>query len=208
MTKHIVQQGEDLAQIAESRGFKPETVWNDPQNSELKRQRKDSDILNPGDKVEIPEVTAKKEMGATEARHRFRVDRKKAILRLQFLDAEETPRDGLNFELDVGGEIFSGTTSGGILEQKIPRTAKEATVKFPEVGEVYRIDLGNLDSHDSVSGAQHRLANLGFGPGTPDGVFGPKSKSAIRRFQAKFGLEPTGELDDDTSQRLLDEHGC
>ena len=47
---------------------------------------------------------------------------------------------------------------------------------------------------DDVANLQVRLARLGFNPGRLDGIFGPKSESALREFQANTGLEVTGVL--------------
>ncbi len=169
MKKHTVQQGEDLEQIAQSHGFKPDTLWNHAVNEGLKRRRNDAHMLNPGDIVDILDVRVKHEKCAAGARHKFEITRKQAFLRLQFLDGEEEPLSGLDFELEMDGDVHFGVTDDGMIEQEIPRTAKQAKVTFPGTGEVYLVKLGHLDSDDSVSGAQHRLANLGFGPGRHDG---------------------------------------
>ena len=42
---------------------------------------------------------------------------------------------------------------------------------------------------------QRRLASAGFSPGPADGVFGPGTRAAIRRWQASRGALPTGYLD-------------
>jgi peptidoglycan hydrolase-like protein with peptidoglycan-binding domain len=45
---------------------------------------------------------------------------------------------------------------------------------------------------------QKKLKALGYDPGSPDGVFGRKTKSAIKRFQRDNGLPVTGQIDDYT----------
>ena len=41
---------------------------------------------------------------------------------------------------------------------------------------------------------QQGLRNEGFDPGTPDGLFGPRSRAAIRDWQQSHGASPTGYL--------------
>lgn len=41
---------------------------------------------------------------------------------------------------------------------------------------------------------QRRLSMLGFDAGTPDGVFGPRTRRAIADFQKSIGRRPTGEI--------------
>ncbi len=41
-------------------------------------------------------------------------------------------------------------------------------------------------------GVQTGLARLGYRPGPQDGVLGPRTRSAIRAFEADHGLEVTG----------------
>jgi peptidoglycan hydrolase-like protein with peptidoglycan-binding domain len=43
-----------------------------------------------------------------------------------------------------------------------------------------------------VEGLQKLLAARGINPGTIDGVFGPKTESAVKRFQEKAGLNADG----------------
>ena len=50
-TEHIVVQGEFLAAIARMHGFLPDTIWNHPDNSELRSTRKSPNTLFPGDKT-------------------------------------------------------------------------------------------------------------------------------------------------------------
>ena len=49
---------------------------------------------------------------------------------------------------------------------------------------------------------QQRLANEGFDPGTPDGQFGPRTRAAVRTWQAARGAAATGYLDDVQAELL------
>jgi predicted chitinase len=48
--------------------------------------------------------------------------------------------------------------------------------------------LGSGDKGAEVKNLQHRLLELGFSPGTPDGIFGPITRSAVSEFQRSRGL--------------------
>ena len=50
--------------------------------------------------------------------------------------------------------------------------------------------------------AQKRLIQLGYDPGTPDGLYGPKTKKAITQYQKDIGLLQTGELNQATISSL------
>jgi N-acetylmuramoyl-L-alanine amidase len=45
---------------------------------------------------------------------------------------------------------------------------------------------------EEIRRIQHRLVELGFGPLDVDGVFGPDTDAAVRRFQAARGLDADG----------------
>ncbi|APC38849.1 M14 family metallopeptidase [Clostridium estertheticum] len=49
-----------------------------------------------------------------------------------------------------------------------------------------------------VSEIQALLNKLGYVVGEVDGIYGPKTAGAVRKFQKYFGLLPTGDVDDDT----------
>lgn len=58
------------------------------------------------------------------------------------------------------------------------------------------------DPLSAVRQAQERLNQLGYAAGTPDGLVGPKTRAALRRFQQEKGLKVTGVLDSATADKL------
>jgi len=60
---------------------------------------------------------------------------------------------------------------------------------------------GSLKREQIVE-AQQRLIDLGYLYGTADGIYGPMTAAALKRFQAEHGLEETGELNDATVEAL------
>lgn len=55
----------------------------------------------------------------------------------------------------------------------------------------------------TIKQAQCLLLYLGYSPGSPDGVVGPKTSGAISVFQSDYGLPETGQLDDTTCKMLI-----
>lgn len=65
----------------------------------------------------------------------------------------------------------------------------------------------NMDSHKQPTTAQIRLVQLrlkaaGYDPGPIDGLFGPKTKTALRKYQELHGLSHNGGLDEKTLKAL------
>jgi len=50
---------------------------------------------------------------------------------------------------------------------------------------------------------QEALHRAGYDPGPADGVFGPLTRAAIRRFQKTIGTDPTGIITADEASRLV-----
>jgi peptidoglycan hydrolase-like protein with peptidoglycan-binding domain len=65
------------------------------------------------------------------------------------------------------------------------------------------VALGGATAEMSISDAQQALIERGFDPGGIDGKIGPRTRKAIRAFQAAQGLPQTGELDPPTLERLF-----
>jgi putative peptidoglycan binding protein len=54
-----------------------------------------------------------------------------------------------------------------------------------------------------IGQAQELLKDAGFNPGPTDGVLGPRTKAALRRYQASHRLPETGVLDEATRESLM-----
>jgi TonB family protein len=66
----------------------------------------------------------------------------------------------------------------------------------------FQLSDGGPGQYGSVRQIQDRLRAAGFDPGPPDGVVGPRTREALRKYQESRGLAVTGELDDATRQAL------
>lgn len=54
----------------------------------------------------------------------------------------------------------------------------------------------------AIQQLQEALQSRGHDPGPIDGLIGPKTKAAIKSFQASQGIEASGEVDEKTAQAL------
>lgn len=69
-------------------------------------------------------------------------------------------------------------------------------------GRVASAANGNGTADGSVRSAQTALLDRGYSVGAVDGLWGPNTQSAVRRFQADHGIAQTGTLDDATLSAL------
>ncbi len=209
---YVVQDNDCLSSIAHRRGFSWQTLWDAPDNADLKNLRKDPNVLCAGDVVVIPDKVLKKVDAAVENRHRFKRKGIPAKLHLRFLDAAGKPRKNLPYKLKVDGVLSSGETSGeGRVDVSIPPDAQCAqftlTDSAGKVLDLYEFTLGQLNPVTTVSGLQQRLVNLGFNCRPVDGTFSPATRAAMNCFQRSMKLAETAAPDDATRQKLLERHG-
>ena len=54
----------------------------------------------------------------------------------------------------------------------------------------------------TIEKGQQLLIYLNYKPGKADGIMGPMTSDALKKFQESFGLAPTGELNEDTQKAL------
>jgi peptidoglycan hydrolase-like protein with peptidoglycan-binding domain len=112
----------------------------------------------------------------------------------------------------VDGEAVEGVTdASGLVDQPVtagntrgelllwPDDDPDATCRF-------KLALGELDPADELTGAQARLANLGFMEPGMTREDGEVTRAALRWFQRAHGLAETGTLDAATSDKLQQIH--
>lgn len=104
----------------------------------------------------------------------------------------------------------------GLLEKEIPIGVRKAELRLENKDLTMSLRIGDLDpigNNDDtskiVTGAQARLNNLGFFCGRIDNDQGPRTTDAIRAFQQQVlgRTEPNGQLDRETRNALMREHG-
>jgi len=66
-------------------------------------------------------------------------------------------------------------------------------------------DEAHMSRADRVR-VQEALLRLGYYKGNADGIFGPLTRAAIRRFQKEIGAETTGRLTAEQALRLVNTH--
>jgi len=207
MPQYTIKEGDCLSSIAERHGLFWEKIWNHPNNMELKRRRRDPNILYPGDIVFLPEKEKKEETGLTEQKHRFRKKGAPAKVRLRLM-RNDLPRANEPYVLEVDGNFFTGTTdTDGKLEQSIPPHAKKGKLLIGKKREAYILNLGGMDPLHELAGIQKRLNNLGFYCGPANGILGPQTIDALKAFQKKHRLTESGEVDEATKNKLIEIYG-
>jgi N-acetylmuramoyl-L-alanine amidase len=203
-----VEQGDCISSIAYDNGFFWETIWNHPNNADLKNLRKDANALLPGDVVYIPDLEQNEVPGATEQQHKFRLKGVPAGLIIRLMDPDG-PRAGLSYKLIIDGIVTSGQTdANGTITASISPSAREGTLIVGDEGEEYDLDLGYIDPVEEICGMQERLANLGFYSGDSTGVNDEDTQNAIKAFQLAYNLTQSGDPDASTQAKLKDVYGC
>src|SRR5262249_379486 len=102
---YTVKQGDHAAGIAHRFAFSPYlTIWDHPNNAELKNKRQNPNVLFPGDALYIPDREDREEQCATDKRHTFVLKRKPLKLHLKLRDHYEKPIANARCVLVVDGD--------------------------------------------------------------------------------------------------------
>lgn len=196
-----------LSSIAEKYGYFWRTIWFHAENAALRSLRRDPNVLKTGDAVYLPPKAGKLIDKPTDALHQFVRKGVPSYFRVRLMK-DNQPRANEPFSLDIDGALTQGATDGdGRIEVPIPPLAKVARLTVGEgpTAEHYEFDLGKLEPVGEPEGAIKRLESLGYDCGLKK-KFG--LRSALRAFQGEKGLDPTGELDDATQDKLREAYGC
>lgn len=197
-----IQPGDSTDSVAFAHGLFALTVWDDPANKELSEQRKNRNVLLPGDLLVLHDKRPDPKDCATDARHVFRRRGVPSKYRLQVL-YQGLPVKNAAYRLVVDKVLHEGSTDdNGMLEEFVPADSKKGAVLVhlpqPDPPLVFRVVFGMLDPIDSLSGMEGRLNNLGYIRAAPGHSQATRVWNGIRRLQRDFDLPITGEPDKKT----------
>jgi len=202
---HKVKQGDSVASLSDVTGHFPGTIWNHPENNALRSRRDNMNILAEDDEVFIPELRNKALPCQTIMRHRFRRVGVPALYRLQLL-RDGQPRQNLSYLLVVDGNVIEGSTDErGVIEVFVPPSTSEILLFIGNEEKPRILKIGELEPADSTSGMQQRLRNLGYDC-PASGSFDETTRTALRAFQQRAGMIPTGDPDATTLATLRRAH--
>ncbi|HKE23593.1 MAG TPA: peptidoglycan-binding domain-containing protein [Bryobacteraceae bacterium] len=211
---YVVAEDECLNSIAIRYGFFWKTLWDLPENTDLKVQRKDHNVLLPGDRIHIPSLRSREEPCATDQLHRFVRKGTPSRLKLRLLhlgSAEGFANKSYRLVLD--GHPVEGTVDGeGRIDIPIDPGARGGVLTVED--HEFEVRIGGVDPIDSTTGVQQRLASLGFDlHGCSSGDWDDATIEALKKFQSAHVLEnddeePSGEFDDRTRAKLAEVFGC
>ena len=215
-TDYTVQQGDYLSKIAKEFGFSDyRTIWDHPDNSELKSKRKNPNVLHPGDKLVIPDLKLREENCAVDKKHTFKTKAPGLRLRLVLEDMYEQPVANAQCLLSIEGEFRKVTTdSQGKIDEPLQPGTTSASLIIQDAKQTHLnsveipIKIGHLDPFEEISGQRARLKNLGYFPGKGDDKNDSAFVTAVERFQAEHGLTVDGICGPKTQGKLKDVHGC
>ena len=206
MPWHTIKPGEWMRQIANDHGFTDwEAIFQLPENQPLREAKRDPNQLLPGESVFLPDRRRKTAEVAAGATHKFVAKRPAQQISIQVHDELGKPLKTRPYKVHLVGKVLKGTTDGdGVVTIDLPPNAREARLEIDDM----EIDLlpGHLDPIEAESGVRSRLQNLGFDAGDAGGA--EKLRGALQRFQQVHGLDATGEADEATRKKLVEQHGC
>lgn len=228
-SRYIVRQGDFLAQIAKDHGFHDAmTIWNAPENARLRQDRRDPNVLTPGDEVFIPDKVDKTSSVASGRRTTFQLGAASTKLRIRVRTIDNEPLVGAICKLVVDGDaVVDGTKSpDGLIERAMPPLNPKGP--RPLQGRLDLLDpsfelhlvVAGLNDESDIEGQQARLNNLGYFAGfdkPPEGEPQNDDERAAQQ-QFKWAVEefqkdvmnmkkPTGVMDAMTRAALVQEHG-
>ena len=75
-----------------------------------------------------------------------------------------------------------------------------ATAQQPAPPDLTKVDTQAVPTltPDKIRVVQQALQGKGIDPGPIDGIVGPRTREAVRNFQDRYGMNPTGEIDNQT----------
>ncbi len=119
----------------------------------------------------------------------------------QAYEAAERTNTAAAFRLVV--EQFPGTFYAALAEEQIARLERAPALPAPDTLSAEAVEDSLGLTRDERRLIQAALSAAGFETGTPDGLFGPRTREAIARWQSAQAADTTGYLDAGAARTLL-----
>ena len=187
---HKIGACEWLEKIAHDLHFDAKKAWDDPGNKTLRDNHPDPNLICEGHILEVPEPEQKEVNGATDTTHKFKVRGKAtAKLNLKLEHHVDNPLEE-DYELEIGGETFKGTSTNGEIKHEISIKSDVGVLRLPKRNVELTVHVGDLNElvpwakkQCKTKGAQARLNNLAFNSGSVDGIIGRRTRRATKNYQ-------------------------
>src|SRR5262249_12658189 len=156
-------------------------IWDAKDNDELRKKRKNPDILAPGDEVAIPDKKkGEVGVGAGKAAN-LTLDKATTHLHLKVCDDHGMKCTAERYVLMVAGvedPYEDKLTEKGEIDVEIPVMAKRAELQVFAKGveepvQHFELHLGHMDPVETLAGVRARLEALGYPCGDEEGDLGP-----------------------------------
>jgi Putative peptidoglycan binding domain len=213
-TDHVIEQGEHLSQLAKQYGFRDHlTIWDHPNNAELKEKRQNPNVLFPGDSVFIPDKEEKTLPLPTGQSHRFQLKGKPLMLRVVIRDFDHEPLANTKCTIQIDGKEEELTTDDqGMISLPIPKNAEEGLLVYENPLFPFPlsipIKIGHLDPVEEITGQRARLNNLGYSAEPLESEDEDKFTMAVQEFQCDHELTVDGVCGPETQAKLKETYGC
>jgi len=213
--RHTAKPGDDIPSLAARYKLRRwQQIWNHSDNAELKSRRADPSMLNPGDRVVIPDPEKKQVGKPSGDKHRFQTGSDKIRICLVMKDRDDKPIASRPYTLTIDDVEIAKQSTGadGKIEHEIPAGAKSGLLEFapdakhPDLQFKWKLHLGWMNPVDEVRGIQGRLRNLGYPCGPVDGKIGKLTRAAIAMYEKDKGRDPSGKISDTIRNELLKQH--
>ncbi len=177
--EHIVQPGDHLLRLAATEGFRDfHTIWDDPANAALKKLRFNPNVLDPKDRVVVPDKQPLSTTRPAGTQNQFPLKRSPSILTVKLQSAGFQPRAGRTTQvivtIDEGGTprkitqdgVQTGTDGGRTVRSGNPLIDAElrllAGAGPSDVAERFPLLVAHLPPLSVRRGQQARLNNMGY----------------------------------------------
>ena len=167
MQPYVIRGSDYLSKLAHKFGFDADAVWNDPNNSDLRKLRTNPEILLAGDILQVPESSFEPPpaqplvIGTTNT---FTAPAPPTVtIKHKFVGVDPSIYASKAYTVRELDDLKGlQTDADGLVTFEVAVTLESATIRFTETGEEWTLAIGGLDPINSTIGIFQRLQGLGY----------------------------------------------